>query len=88
MKTVFDKGGQFLKITGFATKEETNNSDFENLGMARANEVKDYFISKGILSSRIEIKGEIKDDLSIKKDTLFGPVSFGIMVKSESHKGG
>ena len=83
LKTVFDKGGQFLKITGFATKDEINNSDFPNLGLARANEVKNYFISKGISSSRIEIKGEIKDDLSIKNDTLFGPVSFGIIEKSE-----
>jgi OOP family OmpA-OmpF porin len=86
LKTVFDKGGKLLIITGFATKDETNNSDFPNLGLARANEVKDYFISKGILATAIEIKGEIKDDLSIKNDTFLGPVSFGIIEKTEAIK--
>jgi OOP family OmpA-OmpF porin len=83
LKTVFDKGGKLLIITGFARKDETNNSDFSNLGLARANEIKNYFISKGILATTIEIKGKIKDDLSIKNDTFFGPVSFEISEKSK-----
>lgn len=84
LKTVFDAGGKFLIITGFATKEEKNNSNFPNLGLARANEVKTYFISKGIPSAKMEIRGEIKDNLSVKNDTFFGPVSFGIIDKPEA----
>ncbi len=84
LKTVFDKGGQILKITGFATAAEVNNSAFPNLGFARANDVKNYFVSKGISSSMIEINGEIRDDLNNKNDTLFGPVSFGIFEKSQA----
>jgi OOP family OmpA-OmpF porin len=87
LKTVFDKGGSFLIITGYATKDETNNSDFPNLGLARANQVKDYFISKGILPTQMEIRGIIKEDLSSRMDTLFGPVSFGIIEKLEVVKG-
>lgn len=83
LKNVFEKGGQMLKITGFAKKDEINNSTFPNLGFARANNIKDYFVSKGIPSSSIEINGEIRDDLTIKNDTLFGPVSFMIFEKSK-----
>ena len=81
LKTIFDKGGQKLKITGFATADEMNNSSFPNLGFARANGVKDYFISKGISGSDIEINGEINDNLNFKNDTLFGPLSFVISEK-------
>lgn len=84
LKTVFDKGGQVLKITGFAKADEVNNSAFPNLGFARANDVKNYFVSKGISSSMIEINGEIRDDLNSKNDTLFSPVSFGIFEKSQA----
>ncbi|WP_413999511.1 OmpA family protein [Flavobacterium sp. W1B] len=84
LKTIFDKGGQKLRITGFATAEEMNNSSFPNLGFARANGVKDYFISKGFLDSDIEINGEIRDNLSFKNDTLFGPLSFMISEKDNT----
>lgn len=79
LKTLFDKGGNTLKITGFATKDEVNNSMFPNLGFARANDVKNYFVAQGISSAKIEINGEVKDDLSITNDTLFGPVAFTVL---------
>lgn len=88
LKTVFDKGEQVLKITGFAKADEVNDSAFPNLGFARANDVKNYFVSKGISASKIEINGEVRDALNSKNDTLFGPVSFEIMdkVKGETAK--
>lgn len=67
-----------LLITGYALKTEKNTSAFPNLGFARANDVKNYFISKGIPSNRFDINGELKDTWDLDSDTLLGPVNFTI----------
>ena len=66
---------QKVIITGFAISDETNNSTFENLGLARANEVKNYFVSKGLRASQFDTKGEIIKNWMIS-DTLIGPVEY------------
>lgn len=76
LKTNLEKGGQKLTITGYCLSSEKNSSAFENLGLARANDVKNYFVSKGIPSHLIATKGEIKDVLSTKDSTVYGPVSY------------
>ena len=76
LKTLFDKGGKNLTITGYALSSEKNNSAFENLGMARANDVKNYFVSKGIPATSIDIKGEVKDDLLKDETTVYGSVRY------------
>ncbi|MEZ0130125.1 OmpA family protein, partial [Flavobacterium sp. LBUM151] len=50
---------QKVIITGYAISDETNTTTFENLGLARANDVKNYFISKGLLAAQFDTKGEI-----------------------------
>ena len=45
--------GKSVDITGYYDSDEKNSSAFPNLGLARANAVKNYFVSKGIPSSRI-----------------------------------
>lgn len=67
-----------LLITGYASNSEKNTSAFPNLGFARANDIKNYFVSKGIPSNRFEINGEIKDDLQIVEDKVLGPINFVI----------
>lgn len=67
---------QKVIITGFAISDETNNSTFENLGLARANEVKNYFISKGLTAGQIDTKGEIIKNWKMISDTLIGPVEY------------
>jgi OOP family OmpA-OmpF porin len=67
---------QKVTITGYATSDETNTTTFENLGLARANDVKNYFVSKGFNTSNFDTKGEIVDDWKIKADTLLGPVEY------------
>jgi OmpA-OmpF porin, OOP family len=89
LKGFFDKGKENLKITGYALASEKNTSIYENLGIARATDIKKYFISKGIAENRIEVFGEIKDDLTIAKDTLIGPASYSFYtpeVKTETTK--
>lgn len=79
LKAYFDKNpnGKLL-ITGYCLNTEKNTSAFPNLGFARANDVKNYFISKGISSNRFEINGEIKDSWSSENGILLGPVSYAV----------
>jgi len=77
LKAYFGKNpnGKLL-ITGYCLDSEKNSSAFPNLGFARANDVKNYFISKGIPSNRFEINGQIKDHWSSENGILLGPVSY------------
>ncbi|WP_228526544.1 MULTISPECIES: OmpA family protein [unclassified Flavobacterium] len=67
---------QKVTITGYATSDETNTTKFENLGLARANEVKNYFVSKGLSGNQFDAKGEIIDKWKSNSDTLIGPVEY------------
>ncbi|WP_166923084.1 OmpA family protein [Flavobacterium poyangense] len=67
---------QKITITGYATNDETNTTKFENLGIARANDVKNYFVSKGLAGSQLDTKGEIIEKWQSNADTLFGPISY------------
>lgn len=67
---------QKVIITGYATSDETNTTKFENLGLARANDVKNYFVSKGLASSLLDTKGKIINSWKTNVDTLIGPVEY------------
>lgn len=80
LKTNFDQNlKQKLVITGYALSTEKNTSAFPNLGLARANDVKNYFVSKGFAADRFETVGEIRDSWKVNKDTILGPVDFKIV---------
>ena len=79
LKSFFDKNAnQKLHITGYALSSEKNTSNFPNLGIARANDVKNYYVSKGFDSNRIETSGELRDAWKISNDTIIGPIDFQI----------
>ncbi|KAF2336755.1 OmpA family protein [Flavobacterium ginsenosidimutans] len=67
---------QKLTITGYATSDETNSTTFENLGLARAIDIRNYFVSKGIPESQFNTKGEILDTWKMNADTLLGPADY------------
>jgi len=67
---------QKITVTGYATSDETNTTTFENLGLARANDIKKYFVSQGLPDTQLTTKGEVIDKWQTKKDTLFGPVKY------------
>lgn len=67
---------QKVIITGYGISDETNTTTFENLGLARANDVKNYFISKGLLATQFDTKGEIINNWKMNFDTLIGPVEY------------
>jgi OmpA-OmpF porin, OOP family len=79
LKSFFDKNpNSKLMITGYALRSEKNTSAFPNLGIARANDVKNYFVSKGFDASRFETQGEIIDTWRIIENVVQGPVNFKI----------
>jgi len=79
LKSFLESSPALLKINGFALQDEVNSSIFPNLGYARANDVKNYFVSQGIPSAKIEINGAISDDLTIQNGTLLGPITFDLI---------
>jgi OmpA-OmpF porin, OOP family len=79
LKILFDKNpNQKLVITGYAKNTEINTSAFPNLGEARANSIKNYFISKGFAAEQFDCKGEILKDWNTNLDTILGPAKFKI----------
>lgn len=79
LKAYFEKNPNGkLAITGYCLTTEKNTSAFPNLGFARANDVKNYFVSKGIPSNRFEIKGAIKETLTSTNEILSGPISYAV----------
>lgn len=74
-----------LSITGHYTSGEVNSSAFPNLGLGRANAVKNYLVSKGIPSSVIDTYGKLDDSLvSDPNSVYFGPVSYDILTAQEN----
>jgi len=73
-----------IDITGYYRSDETNNSAYPNLGLARANSVKNYMISQGVPSKQIDTHGQLNDDINPDDaSTLFGPLKFGIVTLEE-----
>lgn len=73
-----------INITGLYTSSEKNTSAFPNLGLARANAIKNYFISKGFSSKQMNLFGLLNDNL-IPDGTLFkGPLNFNILTLDDT----
>ncbi len=69
-----------IDITGFFKSDEKNNSAYPNLGLARANAVKNYLVTHGISSKQIDTYGKLNESLiPDENETLFGPVTFGVL---------
>lgn len=74
-----------VNITGFYKSDENNNSAYPNLGIARANEVKNYLVLHGISSKQIDTYGELNDAINPdESSTLFGPLKFGVLTTDAS----
>ncbi len=52
-----------VNITGYYTSDEENNTAFPNLGLARANTIKNDLASKGISTPQINTMDKLMDDM-------------------------
>lgn len=69
-----------IDIIGYYKSDETNNSAYPNLGLARANAVKNYLVTHGVPSAQIDTRGKLNDGI-IPDDsaTLFGPIDLHVL---------
>ena len=75
-----------LTITGYYTTDETNSTSFANLGLARAEGVKQYLVQQGIPAASLTTKGEVRSGKSTdaddgltftpRGDSLYGGIGF------------
>jgi len=77
-----ENAGKVINITGNYKSDETNNSAFPNLGMARANAVKNHLVENGLSSTQINTSGQLKDEMTPTDNVLLGPVSFALAGES------
>ncbi|SNR17710.1 OmpA family protein [Tenacibaculum jejuense] len=68
-----------LSITGYYTQDEENKSAYPNLGLARANSIKNFLSSKGVSSKIMNTFGELKQDMIADSLQVYhGPLAFSI----------
>lgn len=73
-----DKDHKYVTIKGYYGDFEKNNSIFPNLGVARANAVKKYFVANGINHKYLETVGELTNSIKKGQSLLKGIVSYRI----------
>jgi len=71
-----------INVTGYYTSQEENNTAFPNLGLARANSIKNDLASKGFSTAQINTQGKLMDEMIAKEGTYWGAASFGLVEKS------
>lgn len=74
--------GELMEITGLYGRDETNNTSFENLGLARANKVRDL-LSPPIPADRITLASKLVTD-GMARDKLFSSVNYRNYRKTSS----
>lgn len=79
-----------LEVIGLYAADEKNTTTFENLGLARADALKQKLVKAGIVDTLILTKAQLQNGLSFYKDTLYGGIDFNfwkkMLVKAEDAK--
>lgn len=73
-----------VDIVGLYKGSEANPSAYPNLGIARANSIKNYFTSQGIPSAQLNTLGKLMDDMEPTDDSVYlGAAQFEIHEKAD-----
>ena len=75
-----------FNITGYYKNDETNNTAFPNLGLARANAVKNHLVLQGIPSSQINTAGQLMESMVPDGNMYIGPVAYSFEGESATAK--
>lgn len=75
-----------LVVIGGYSPNEQNPTPYENLGVVRADHLKQYFLNMGLPDSQFETRGIEKNDLSFTPagDSLYGVLSFAFIAADSS----
>ncbi|MEL6303587.1 MAG: OmpA family protein [Bacteroidota bacterium] len=71
-----------INLTGLYRADEANPTAFPNLGLARANSVKNHLVISGISSSQINTSGKLEEALVPDDSILLGPITVDLAEKS------
>ena len=82
-KYLIDNPGRKLTLRGFYKSSETNNTQWPNLGVARAEEVKKYLVSKGVSAAQLSTIGELRDDLPTSGNIVSEAIAFEFLEQAE-----
>ncbi|PQJ16348.1 OmpA family protein [Aureicoccus marinus] len=80
LRTFLDENENYrLSITGLSRADESNPTAFSSLGIARANQVKEYLKTKDFRTAQITLEGlQANDSLDISYGKINGPVEWKI----------
>jgi OmpA-OmpF porin, OOP family len=68
-----------IKVTGYYSADEKNNTSFGDLGLARADELKKYLIAKGLTESSMATNSQMENTLVFNSaDTLIGGIAINL----------
>lgn len=75
------QNGRALTLTGYYATDETNSTSFTNLGLARAEGLKQYLVQQGIPAASITTKGAVRSKytgltFTPRGDSLYGALGF------------
>jgi len=73
-----NNAGKVINLTGYYKSDETNDTAFPNLGLARATSVKNHLVENGISSTQINTMGKLMNDMIAKDNVYLGPISYGL----------
>ncbi len=68
-----------IDITGLYHSSEENTTAWPNLGLARANMVKNYFVGLGIPSAQTNTVGKLVEEMVPSENILLGPVNYALV---------
>jgi len=78
--------GKAISITGLYKSDEENTTAWPNLGLARANSVKNYLVGLGIPSAQTNTFGKLTDSMVPSGNILLGPVTYGFVNRSTTNE--
>ena len=79
LKSYFEANpNKSIDLIGHYKASENNTSAFPDLGIARANSVKNYLVGKGISSKNIDLTSKLDDELTLEEGIYYGPINYGI----------
>jgi len=67
-----------LQITGYYTNKESVNFKGKNLGLSRANNVKNYLVDAGLNSYKIETKSLLNNNLKVFNENVTGAINLSL----------
>ena len=75
-----------VTITGYYTSAEVNGTKWPDLGIARAEGIKKYYVNHGLPENMFVTKSELKEDIKFSPDSLNGGIAFGFTNKTSETK--